>query len=158
MTEFLVLVEHRKGEIRDITFEMLSKALELGEKTKAKITALLLGHNVTNLAKKLSDYSHNVIIVDDPKLEIFDSETYQQVLSYLIQERKPLLTIIGQTSFGIYLQRSNDTFISGNSINNTNTNADNGQSMGFMTSNSKNNIFVNNLVNNTIASGSGMIE
>jgi electron transfer flavoprotein alpha subunit len=106
MTEFLVLVEHRKGEIRDITFEMLSKVLELGEKTKAKITALLLGHNVTNLAKKLANYAHNVLIVDDPKLEIFDSETYQQVLSFLIQERKPLLTIIGQTSFGIEIAPS----------------------------------------------------
>ena len=31
MKEILVLAEHRKGELRDITWEMLSKGRQLGE-------------------------------------------------------------------------------------------------------------------------------
>ena len=106
MTEILVLAEHRKGELREITFEILSKALDLAEKKKASITAVLLGHNVNDHAKKLADFANDVLVVNDPKLEIFDAEAYQKVLGFLIQERKPLLTLIGHTSFGIEIAPS----------------------------------------------------
>ena len=106
MTEILVLAEHRKGILRDVTFEMLSKALELKDKTTANVTALLLGYKVENYAKKLSNYADNVLIVNDQKLELFNAEAYQKVISYIIQERKPLLTIIGHTSFGIEIAPS----------------------------------------------------
>lgn len=101
MTEIIVLAEHRKGELRDITFEMLNKARELGEKKGAKITAVLLGSNIGELAKKLADCAHMILIVDDPKLEIFDSEAYQKILAFLIRKHRPFLTLIGHTSFGM---------------------------------------------------------
>jgi electron transfer flavoprotein alpha subunit len=85
---------------------MLSKAIELGEKKKTNVTAVLLGYNVSDYAKKLANYAHEVLVVNDPKLEIFDAEAYQKVLKYLIQERKPLLTLIGHTSFGIEIAPS----------------------------------------------------
>lgn len=46
------------------------------------------------------------MIVDDARLEDFNAEAYQKVLSHLISERKPLLTLIGHTSFGIDLAPS----------------------------------------------------
>jgi len=106
MTEIFVLAEHRKGDLRDITFEMLSKARELAKKRAANVIAILLGHNVEEFASKLVDYAHKVLVINDPKLEIFDSEAYQKVLAYLILERNPLLTLIGHTSFGIELAPS----------------------------------------------------
>ena len=66
MPEILVLVEHRKGELREITFELLSKALELGEKKKANVTAVLLGHNVNEHAKKIVDFANEVLVINDP--------------------------------------------------------------------------------------------
>lgn len=106
MTELFVLAEQRRGELRDITFEMLTKGRELSQKIDADLTAVLLGHNVKEFAKKLADHAKKVLIVDDARLEDFNAEAYQKVLSHLVSERKPLLTLIGHTSFGIDLAPS----------------------------------------------------
>jgi len=106
MTELFVLVEHRQGEIRDVTFEMLTKGRELSERTNTDLTAVLLGHNVKDFAKKLGEYAKRVLVVDDARLENFNSEAYQEVLAHLITQRKPTLTLIGHTAFGVDLAPS----------------------------------------------------
>jgi len=106
MKEIFVLAEHRRGELRDVTFEMLTKGRELSQKTNMDLTAVLLGHNVKEIAKKLADHAKRVLIVDDARLENFNAEAYQKVLFHLISERKPPLTLIGHTAFGIDLAPS----------------------------------------------------
>jgi electron transfer flavoprotein alpha subunit len=103
MKEIFVLAEHRRGQIRDITFEMLTKGLELAEETNTTLTTVLLGKDVKEQAEKLSEYSKRVLVIEDSKLENFNSEAYQRSLSHLITERKPILTLLGHTSFGIDL-------------------------------------------------------
>jgi electron transfer flavoprotein alpha subunit len=103
MAEMFVLAEHRQGQLRDITFEMLTKARELAEKTNADLTAVLLGKNVREHAKNLAEYAKRVLLVEDDKLEHFNSDAYQKVLSHIFKERKPILTIIGHTSYGVEL-------------------------------------------------------
>ncbi|MEM2537574.1 MAG: hypothetical protein QXK29_05470, partial [Candidatus Bathyarchaeia archaeon] len=103
MAEIFVLAEHRQGQLRDITFEMLTKAREIAEKTNAGLTAVLLGKNVRKHAKVLAEYSNKVLLVEDDRLEHFNSDAYQRVLSTLIREHKPALTIIGHTSYGVEL-------------------------------------------------------
>lgn len=103
MAEIFVLAEHRQGQLRDITFEMLNKAREVAEKTNANLTAVLLGKNVKEHAKMLTEHSPKVLLVEDDKLENFNSDAYQKVLSHLIAERKPVLTIMGHTSYGVEL-------------------------------------------------------
>jgi len=106
MKELFVLAEHRQGELRDVTFEMLTKGKEISQKINAELTAVLLGHNVKELAERLADYAKKVLTIDDTRLENFNAETYQTVLSHLISERKPLLTLIGHTGFGVDLAPS----------------------------------------------------
>ncbi len=106
MAEIFVLAEHRQGQIRDITFEMLTKGKELAEKTNANLTAVLLGKEVKEQARTLSEYAKKVLLIEDPKLENFNSEAYKKVLSHLINEHRPLLTMIGHTSFGVDLAPS----------------------------------------------------
>ena len=106
MREIFVLTEHRQGQIRDVTFEMLTKGRELAGKTNTELTAVLFGKDVKDHAKTLSDYAKNVLLVEDARLENFNSEAYQKVLSNLITERKPLLTLLGHTSFGVDLAPS----------------------------------------------------
>jgi len=103
MAEIFVLAEHRQGQLRDITFEMLTKAREIAEKTNAGLTAVLLGKNVREHAKVLAEYSNKVLLVEDDRLGHFNSDAYQRVLSTLIREHKPALTIIGHTSYGVEL-------------------------------------------------------
>ena len=101
MNEIFVLAEHRQGQIRDITFEMLTKGRELAEKTNSDLTAVFLGKEVKEQAKTLSEYAKKVLLVKDAKLENLNSEAYHKVLSRLINEHKPLMTMIGHTSFGV---------------------------------------------------------
>ena len=104
--EIFVLAEHRQGQIRDITFEMLMKGRELAEKTGSVLTAVLFGKDGGERAKRLAEYAGRVLLVEDSKLENFNSAAYQEVLSSLVGERKPLLIMIGHTAFGIDLAPS----------------------------------------------------
>lgn len=106
MSKIFVLAEHRRGELREITFEMLTKGKELAEKAGAELTAVLLGNNVGEYAKTLAEYAEKVLLVQDAKLENFNSEAYQKALSNLIQEHSPILTLMGHTSFGVDLAPS----------------------------------------------------
>jgi len=103
VTEIFVLAEHRQGQIRDITFEMLTKGKELAGNTSSDLTAVLLGKEIRRQAEILSKYAKRVLLVEDTKLENFNSEAYKKTLSKLINEHKPLLTMIGHTSFGVDL-------------------------------------------------------
>ncbi len=101
MPRIFVLAEHRQGQIRDITYEMLTKGREIAEKTNAELTAIILGKDVREHAKALAEYAKTVILVQDSKLENFNSEAYRKTLTALVQEHKPSLVLIGHTSFGI---------------------------------------------------------
>ncbi|MHC1579759.1 MAG: electron transfer flavoprotein subunit alpha/FixB family protein [Candidatus Alkanophagales archaeon] len=103
MAEVFVLVEHRRGEIRDITFEMLSGCRDVAKKLDAGVTAVLLGKNVDDFVEQLRSWADKILVVEDEKLENFNAEAYQKVLSHLIRERGPVLTLIGHTSFGMDL-------------------------------------------------------
>lgn len=103
MIEILVLAEHRQGQLRDITFEMLTKARDLSGKVGAEVTSIVLGNNVEGFASILAEYSNRVLVLERDELEYFNSDLYQAVLSQVIRERKPLLTMIGHTSYGVEL-------------------------------------------------------
>ena len=106
MKEIFVLAEHRQNELRDVTFEMLTKGRAISQKINADLTAVLLGHDIKEFAKRLADHSKKVLIIDDTRLENFNAETYQKVLSHLISERKPSLMLMGHTAFGVDLAPS----------------------------------------------------
>lgn len=106
MREILVLAEHRRGEIREITFEMLTKGRDIAEKTKSELASIILGKNIKDKAEVLSRYSDKVLVVEDDRLELFNSDIYQEALSHIIIERKPLIIMIGHTSYGVELAPS----------------------------------------------------
>ena len=103
MAEIFVLVEHRQGKIRDITYEMLEAGEKLATQQGGSSTAVLLGYHIKNFAEKLATRASKVLVVDDAQLEHFNSILYQNVLSCLITKHQPLLTLIGHTAFGMDL-------------------------------------------------------
>lgn len=106
MREILVLAEHRKGEIRDITWEMLSKGRQLAEVTGAEVNVALLGRGIIHFAEALRPKANKVYQIEDECLEPFNSETYQRALTRLIAERTPSVTLIGHTCIGMDLAPS----------------------------------------------------
>ena len=103
MSEIAVVVEHRLGELRDISLEMLWKAGELAEKLSSTVTAVLIGHEVDPISENLSDRADKIIIYDDERLKNFNADTYKDILSQLIDETNPIITLIGNTSWGTEL-------------------------------------------------------
>ena len=106
MGEIFVLAEHRQGELRDVTFEMLGKGQELAAAMDAPLAAVLLGHDVGDFATELTKHANQVLVVEDARLEHFNSAAYQQVLAHLIADREPGLVLMGQSAYGMDLAPS----------------------------------------------------
>jgi len=106
MGGIFVVAEHRKGILRDITLEMLKKGGELAASSGSALTAVVLGKNTSGLVESVSPFANTVIVVEDAGLENFNGEIYQNVISGLIDEHKPLITMIGHTSAGMDLAPS----------------------------------------------------
>ncbi len=97
--DILVVVEHIRNEVADITFMMLAAARQLVEVTKGEVLAVLLGSGVESLAGNLA--ADKVICVEDPQLSDFTSEAYLFALINLIGEYNPRAVILGHTSVGM---------------------------------------------------------
>ena len=101
MKEIIVVAEHRRGELRDVTWEMLSKGRDLTESIGGELSVALLGKDVKNMAEALKPKVNRVLLIEDPRLEYYNSETYEKVLIQVLTERKPVLTMIGHTAQGM---------------------------------------------------------
>ncbi len=96
-----VFAEQREGVIQPVAYELLGKARDLAEALGEKVVALLLGHNVKNLAQGLIEQgADEVIVADVPELEHYLSEQYSQVMSQIIIDRKPNIVLYGATTIG----------------------------------------------------------
>jgi electron transfer flavoprotein alpha subunit len=103
MAEILVLAEHRNGELREITLQMLDKAADLCRKHSHELSVVLLGSNAENLVAELKGRANRVIVYNDERLQHFNVEYYKEILAALISERKPMMVLIGHTPWGMDL-------------------------------------------------------
>ncbi len=95
MSNIYVIAEHFKGEVEDITFEMLGKAKELGD-----VTAVLIGNK--DLASQLGAAS-KVICISDDQLSEFNPEAYLKAVDGVVSQGNPDVVMIGNTSMGMDL-------------------------------------------------------
>jgi len=106
MKEIFVLAEHRQGEMRDVTYELLAGGAKLASKIEGKLTAILLGSGVDSFVNDLKKWADKILVVEDDKLKDFNAEAYQRVIVALWQEHKPSLILIPQSGFGVDLAPS----------------------------------------------------
>lgn len=96
-----VFVEQRSGEIQGVSLELLGKGKELANKLGEKLTAILLGNNIDHLANELIYHgADEVVVVNNPALDVFVTEPYTKALVNVINERKPEIVLIGATTIG----------------------------------------------------------
>jgi electron transfer flavoprotein alpha subunit len=103
MAEILVVAEHRNGELREITLQMLSKASDLAKSQSCGLTVVLLGGNTENMTVQLMNRANRIIDYNDERLKDFDAEYYGDVIAGLISERKPSSVLMGHTPWGMDL-------------------------------------------------------
>ncbi|MGC9326259.1 MAG: electron transfer flavoprotein subunit alpha/FixB family protein [Candidatus Hinthialibacter sp.] len=97
-----VLVEHYKGEIAPISFELLGGARELARSTGGEVIALLFGQNLDAVCPALSA-ADRILAVEDPLLADFSPEPYLQVLENVLRRESPRALLLGCTTIGLDL-------------------------------------------------------
>ena len=98
-----MVVEHRKQTVTDISLQMLSKGRQLADEAGAGLLAVVIGRDVGAYAEELAGWADRVMAVEDPGLVEPLAEPSQKILSAIIKERKPLLVLMGHSSFGMDL-------------------------------------------------------
>jgi electron transfer flavoprotein alpha subunit len=98
MAEIFVLIEHRKGEIRDISYELLTCGRKLAD--DGKVTAVILGTELDGMVGNIKSHADRILVFENELFQNYNSETYQMVLADLIQKENPFLFLIGHTAFG----------------------------------------------------------
>ncbi len=106
MGEILVLAEHREGELREISLQMLNKASDLCRIYSHDLTVVLIGSGMEGLIKILAERAKRIIVYDDECLTHFNADHYKEILAALINERKSLMIWIGHTPWGMDLAPS----------------------------------------------------
>lgn len=97
----LVYIEQRNKEIQKVSLELLGKGREIADKLGEKLSAVIIGHGVENLAEELIYHgAEKVIVVDHEVLENFVTEPYTKALTEVINKEKPEVVLVGATSIG----------------------------------------------------------
>ncbi len=96
--DIYVVIEHLRGQVADISYVMLAAARALAQGTDGRVIAVLLGHEVQELAADLA--ADQVLSVDHRALTDFTSEAYEKVLVGMIKEHTPRAVLLGETSIG----------------------------------------------------------
>ena len=103
--DILVVAEHLKGEIADVTFELLGKATELAGATGGAVGVALVGADMKGKASELGAAA-KVYCVDHAGLSDFNPLTHGAALGTILDHVAPRLTLVANTSMGMDLAAS----------------------------------------------------
>jgi len=96
--DIYVVIEHLQGQVAEISYTMLVAARAVAGGSGGKVVGVLLGKDAQKLAENLA--ADQVLYVDHPALEEFNSDAYIPVLTGLIEERQPRAVLLGSTTIG----------------------------------------------------------
>lgn len=96
-----VYVDHVKGKIHPVTYELIGKARELAAKVNQRVYAIFIGNNILKEAEELLYYGvDKVFVYDEEELNYFRIEPYTTVFEDFINKVKPTAILIGATTIG----------------------------------------------------------
>jgi len=95
------IAEQRGGEIRKITYEIVSEGRRLADALGQELTVILLGSNIKDTAAELGQYgADKVLVADDSRLEPYTTDAYVSVISELVKANDPQILILGASVQG----------------------------------------------------------
>jgi electron transfer flavoprotein alpha subunit len=96
-----VFIDQFKGEALLTSWEALGAAKKLAEEVGTSLTALVIGHQVEQLAELAGQYgADEVLLVDDPILADYRPEPYTSSIAKLVVDAKPEAILFPTTSRG----------------------------------------------------------
>ena len=95
------IAEQREGELRKVTYEMVSEGRRLADALGQELTTILLGSDIKEKAAELAKYgADKVIVASDPRLEPYTTDAYVAVISELVKVGDPSVLILGASVQG----------------------------------------------------------
>jgi electron transfer flavoprotein alpha subunit len=95
-----VFAEQNKGELKSVSYELLTKGRELADALKTELCAVCMGYNIRDIEQLIAYGADKVYLVDDPALANHQEDLYAGELIRLIKEYKPEIVLAGATSLG----------------------------------------------------------
>jgi electron transfer flavoprotein alpha subunit len=106
MAEILVVAEYIKGNLAQVSLQMLSKGRQLADQSGMELNTVIVGKEVDQHAQELIKWADRVLVVKSDVLDTSLAEPYQEILCSLVRQRKPRLLLLGHSSFGMDLAPS----------------------------------------------------
>jgi electron transfer flavoprotein alpha subunit len=97
-----ILAEQWRGQVSEITYEVLALGREVASGLGVHLQAVLLGHNAQGMAATLGE-ADTVLYVDHPTLAEPTPESYTQALTQLVKEKHPQSLLIPLTNLSMDL-------------------------------------------------------
>jgi electron transfer flavoprotein alpha subunit len=96
-----VIAEERDGEIRKITYEVVSEGRRLADALGQELTAVLLGSGIKDKAGDLAHYgADKVLVADDARLSPYTTDAYVSVIGQLVKAEEPAVLLLGASVQG----------------------------------------------------------
>lgn len=96
-----VFAEQREGKLMPVVIELLGEGYKLAQEIGCKLGAILLGDDVEELSKELSEYgAEKIYLCKSPLLKDFTTDAYTKVISETIEKYKPEIVLLGATHIG----------------------------------------------------------
>ena len=96
-----VFAEQENGKLHPTVLELLAKSKELQKHNGEKITAVLLGADVSALADTLFSYGADaVLLCENEALRSYSARPYQKALTQISEKYRPSIILYGATPLG----------------------------------------------------------
>jgi electron transfer flavoprotein alpha subunit len=100
MAKIVVVAEHDRGSLREISYELLGLAHRVQGEDGA-VKALLVGEGISELAQALATAGANeVIYAEGPAVRDYTGDGYRRAIETVLEEESPDLVLFGNTPLG----------------------------------------------------------
>jgi electron transfer flavoprotein alpha subunit len=101
MAGIWIFTEQRGGELKKVSFELLTVGRTLADRVGEELVALLVGRGVEKLVPELATYgADRVFLGDSENLEDFLTEPYTSVICDAVKENDPSVLLFSATTMG----------------------------------------------------------
>jgi electron transfer flavoprotein alpha subunit len=94
MSTILVVAEHRRNELRPVSFELISAAQELKKDASDKVLVAVIGSQAESYVSALSVNGVDEVILVPVAVSEFDPDLYEAAVTALIEDKKPSVVLL----------------------------------------------------------------
>ncbi len=99
--DVLFVIEHLKGELADISFELAAAARQLAGETGGRSVAVVIGRGARDLAARVA--ADAAVCADGPEVAQYNPAAYAATIQAIVRDRAPAAVLMGNTSMGMDL-------------------------------------------------------